>query len=140
MTVFVDSNYFIALGNPEDSLHEEADILSYQLVQDNVIIAITNFVFLEIVTVLSQRASRVMANRIGNDILQNQHVNIIHVTESLQTKSWEMFQKIERKNVSFVDCSIIATMEFEEIRSLLTFDKTDFTQFKQYHKFSFYNR
>src|SRR5216683_8396349 len=126
MTVFIDSNYFIALGNSKDYLHEHALILSDKLLEERATLVLSNLVFAEVTTVLSQRTSREIAITFGNELLQNRQNEIIYLTEKLQQKSWEIFQKAERKNVSFVDCSTLAIMEFENIPTLLSFDKTDF--------------
>src|SRR5579862_7393177 len=140
MTVFVDSNYFIALGNANDSLHEQALLLSDKLFEEHAIFIFTNFIFAEIVTVLSQRTNRENAIRFGKELLHNKQVAMVTITKSLHDKSWEIFQKTERKNISFVDCSTLVVMEFENISTLLSFDKTNFKPLQKFHRFTFYNK
>jgi predicted nucleic acid-binding protein len=53
--VFVDSNYFIALFNVSDTLHAEASALAENMVNRDVRLYISNYVMLEVLTVLSQR-------------------------------------------------------------------------------------
>ena len=137
MNIFIDSNYFIGLYNPGDSLHEKAKQIAKQLQKDNPYTFISNFIFLETVTVLSQRLGKEYALSAGNKLLQSH--SLIVINARFQNRSWEIFKKTERKNVSFVDCSTLAIMEFENITSLLSFDKTDFKPLQKFHKFTFYN-
>ena len=138
MSIFVDSNYLIALSNPNDSLHDIAIRLSDKLLKENTNLFISNYVFLEIVTVLTQRVNKEIALITGTELLQNRQVEIIHITKNLQQKSWEIFKMINKKNISFVDCSCIAVMEFENISTLLSFDKTDFIPLQKLLRFDFY--
>ncbi len=135
MTIYVDSNYYIALGNEYDTNHKRADHLHKQFSSPHITFVISNFTFLEIVTVLSQRINREFANTIGNEILTNKQIKIVHITEKLQQNSWQIFQEMNNKNMSFVDCSILAVLQYEGINELLTFDQKDFTPTiqKKYH-------
>lgn len=135
--LFIDSNFFIALYNPTDNLHEKSKQIAKKLEIDNPYIIISNFIFLETVTVLSQKVSKDHARSAGNKLLQLNSLMIID--EALQRRSWDIFERINKKNVSFVDCSTIAIMEYENISSLLSFDKTDFKSLQKLYKFSFYN-
>lgn len=136
--VFGDSNFFVALLNPFDSLHEKALQASLRMKEELCQLIITNLIFLEIVTILSQRVSRRVSITFGTHILQDNQIEIIHVDEELQKRSWEIFQTTDKKNVSFVDCSILATMKFNNVHTLLTFDREDFQQLLKEHKFSLF--
>jgi predicted nucleic acid-binding protein len=136
--VFVDSNYFVALFNPLDTLHKRALALARKIDSQNASLVISNFVFLEIVTVLSQRRDRKVAIEVGEHLLTNSLVTIIQVDELLQRESWHIFQNIIEKNVSFVDSSIVAIMKAEYITKLLTFDVNDFKKLRKRYQFNFY--
>ena len=136
--IFVDSNFFIALLNSEDSLYEKAKSISKKLAERDVSYVISNLVFLEVITVTSMRSGRDTAVKGGNNLLQNSRVRLVHVDEELHEKSWKIFQETEGKNVSFIDCSIIAAMKAEDISTLLTFDKTDFATLQKQYRFSLY--
>jgi len=135
MKICVDSNYFIALNNPLDTNYVKADIISHKVIEKNPFFVISSFTFLETTTVLSQRASRQIAVETGNDLLHNKHVEIIHITDGLQQKSWQIFQAVNKKNLSFVDCSILAVMQYEDIDTLLTFDQKDFSPLQKRYGF-----
>ena len=137
--IFADSNFFIALYNPSDSLHSESVRISQKIKKEDPDIYISNYIFLEIVTVISQRIGRKEAVFLGNEILKNPKINIIHVDETLNKLAWQIFTKVPKKNFSFVDCSTLALLQFEEIGGLLTFDRKDFISFKDEYRFKLYS-
>lgn len=135
--IFVDSNYFVALFNPSDALHRHALDLAERIDSQDIPLVISNFVFLEVVTVLSQRRGRKVAIDVGEHLLTNPLIAIIHVDELSQLESWRIFQNIKEKNASFVDSSIIAVMQSERINALLTFDIQDFKKLQKQYRFNF---
>lgn len=136
--VFIDSNYFIALFNPFDTLHERARVIGEKILTQDINLVISNFILLEVLTVVSQKVGKYAAVGTGKKIRENPLIEIIHIDEFLQEKSWEIFQEIKRKDVSFVDCSILTVMKAEGIEKLLTFDTDDFKALQKQHKFHFY--
>jgi predicted nucleic acid-binding protein len=137
-SVFVDSNFLIALFHEKDSLFSRADRISKELVKQNRFLCISSFVFLETITIVSMRAGRKIAVEAGKYLLSNSRIQIIHIDENLQEESWHIFQEIQSKNISFVDCSIIAAMKPEGISTLLTFDATDFKRLQKPYGFKLY--
>lgn len=133
--IFVDANYFVALFNPYDSLHKKAFTIASALEKGNSTLIITNFVFLEIVTVLSQKRGRAVAVEAGNYLLSVPTITTIHIDEALNGDSWNIFQRIAHKDISFVDCSILAVIRAESIPTLLTFDITDFKRLQKEYRF-----
>lgn len=138
--LFVDSNFFIALFHQQDSLHEQALSIAKNLDRQWRPLVISNFVFLEVVTVLSQRKSRAQAREAGKFFLSDPGIVMHHIDEKLQQASWNIFQTVGRKGMSFVDCSIVALMQSEGIHTLLTFDQTDFRSLQKTFRFSLYER
>lgn len=136
--IFVDSNFFVALLSPNDTLHKKAIRISAKIKEEATELVISNFIFLEIVTILSQRVNRKASITFGTHLLQDEQVEIIHIDEQLQRRSWKIFQETDKKNISFVDCSIIATMEFFGIETLLTFDQKDFKPIRNMYRLAFF--
>lgn len=136
--IFVDSNYFIALYRISDSLHEHALRITHALEQKGMILVVSNLIFAETVTVLSQREGKELAWQAGEDLLKNEQVRHMHVDEALQRKSWEIFREVQEKNISFVDCSTVAVMQTEGISTLLTFDVRDFKSLQKQYRISLY--
>ncbi|MDP3724922.1 MAG: PIN domain-containing protein [Nanoarchaeota archaeon] len=135
-TIFADSNYFIALFYPKDAQHEKARKIARALDAGECPLVISSFVFLEAVTVASQRGGKEVGILVGESLMNNPKVRIIHVDLVLQEKSWRVFQEIKQKDVSFVDASIIAVMKDEGIRKLLTFDTKHFAPLAKRYRLS----
>lgn len=133
--VFVDSNFFIAFFNETDTLHQEALSIGAKLEKQKTELLISNFIFLEVVTVLSQRVNKAVALQVGRHLLSSPSIEIIHIDEVLHNHSWQIFQEVRNKNVSFVDCSIIATMKAEGVLELLTLDAEDFKKLQKKYRF-----
>lgn len=122
--IVIDSNYFLAVNNSHDSLNLQAVKLSYFVEKNEAIIS--DYIFLEIVTILSQKVSRNVACQVGLALLSSANIKIITVDHSLFLDSWIIFSKLKQKNISFIDCSILATMKRYRVKQLLSFDNTDF--------------
>lgn len=133
--LMIDSNFFIALFNPDDSLHEKAQTTAQKIIHSQQSYALTNYIFLEIVTVLSQKRGKARSRTIGNTLLQS--ARIIHIDEWLHQHTWSIFCNVHQKDISFVDCSTIAAMKSEGITTLLTFD-AQFKKLQKHHRFSLY--
>lgn len=135
--VFADANYFVALFNASDGLHADALKIGAKIDAAGTRLVTSNFIFLEAVTVLAYRKGKEAACEAGKYLLCGD-IEIIHIDETLQRMSWDMFQEISGKNVSFVDASIVAILRAESIRRLLTFDLKDFTKLARQYHFDFY--
>lgn len=136
--IFADSNFFVALFNSDDSLNKKAFEVADRLDDAKASLVISNFIFLEIVTVLAQRCGRAIARSAGNYLLNEPRIGVIHIDENSQASAWRLFQQVSNKNVSFVDCSTIAIIEDEALQSLLTFDRTDCKKLQDHSRFKLY--
>lgn len=136
--IFVDSNFFIALFYAQDSLHNKAKTIGMELRKNNLPLVISNLIFSEIVTVLSQRVAISVAIHAGKEIIESPIMRIVHVDEYLHSLSWQIFQEVSRKDMSFVDCSILAVMHAEGIQKLLTFDRENFSSLKRRYSFELF--
>ena len=89
--IFVDSNYFIALFNPQDSLCKRAEELSQKLYEEERSLIFINFIFLEVVTVLSQKKGRLGGIEAGAHLLTYPSFECLHIDEALQQEAWSIF-------------------------------------------------
>lgn len=128
-----DSNYFIALFNPDDSLHYQASNLVHVVAECSGVIS--NLVFSEIVTILSQKRGHVIAEQAGEYLLDSSLVKVVYVDLFLHQKAWSIFKTVQYKNISFVDCSTLAMMQAEGLDTLVTFDTTDFKKLQKDYQF-----
>lgn len=120
--VFVDSNVFIALNDPTDSLHNRATKLSSYLSKKHIQFFTSTNVLLESVTLLSQRLSHQEAVDFL-DSVRTGSITIIHPNESLVFEGEEIFRKQKSKNVSYADCLSFAIMQEREIRYAFSFNQ-----------------
>lgn len=116
--VFIDSSYYCALVNSEDSLHKKS--LKYINSLENSYTS--NFVLLESYTVISQKAGKTTAVKFGERMQSQSNTSILLVTPNVEHLSWEIFKSINNKNLSYVDCSILALLQINKINTLLSFD------------------
>lgn len=133
--IFADSSFLIALFNSHDFLNEKAKEISREIGESGKTIVISNYIFLETMTVLSQKESRQVAVEAGLHLSENPFVEIVHIPEAIHNDSWRIFQAVKSKNISFIDCSVIAVMLAYGIDKLLTFDQ-DFKKLKKHYRFS----
>lgn len=136
--IFADTNFFVALFHPADALHQDARRIATACSAASALLVISNFIFLETVTVLSQRRGKDIAIAAGNYLLYNPFIEMVHVDEALQRETWSIFRNASAKNISFVDASILAILKMETITTLLTFDHKDFSALQKQHRFRFY--
>ncbi len=136
--IIVDSNYFIALYNPNDALHERAKKYADSLEREAASLVVPNLVFSEIVTVLTQQRGREVAVATGQYLRNDSKISLFHMSEDVEKSAWEIFQEVTRKDTSFVDCAIVAAMRAEGIAHLLTFDKGDFKSLSKKYPIRFY--
>jgi len=136
--VFVDSSFLVALYNLSDTLHDKTSEVNTRLASSDPDLYVSNYILLEVLTVLSQKIGRSKSVDIGERIIHDGQIKVVHITEDLQELSWDIFRSTGNKNMSFVDCSILAVMQDRGLRYLLTFDKTDFTSLRRQFGFSFF--
>ena len=136
--IFVDSNFFIELYNKNDTNFAKAEEKSRLISEINPEIVINNYIFSEITTVISQRIDRKTAILAGKQLIQNQQIHLCFLTPKVEEEAWKIFSSITSKNVSFADCSIIATMKALSVNTLLTFDTKDFHLLQMEYKFKLF--
>lgn len=118
--IFIDTNFFCALYNEKDSLHEKARAIWPKLHDFDYVVS--NFILLEAYTILSQRASKTQAVSFGNYVRKENPYTIIWIDRNLEKNIWEIFKQIKDKNFSYVDASILAVIRKEKITHLLSLD------------------
>ena len=120
--IFLDTNVLVALYNRKDLLHKKAVKIFKTVSQKKNRLVISNYVLLEIYTILSQKGGKKKAIEFGKIVRNQKPFLIKQITGDLEEKTWQAFAKIKDKNLSFVDCSIIALVVSHNYQ-LATFDK-----------------
>lgn len=119
--ILLDSNVWIALFNKEDSLHGQASNDFTKIIERKEEIIVTDYVILEVATILQQRAGQEMANSFLEHVLSAEGILLINIDEMAFTQVVEFFKK-DRHKLSFVDASIVILNKNMGVK-ILTFDK-----------------
>lgn len=125
MTIFIDASAAVSYFDVKDTNHVRALKISNQFGKNKIITS--NFVFAEIVTIVSQNAGKEVAIDAGNYI--KDIFSVIRIPTEIEDLAWDIFKKQTSKNVSFVDCTTIALFQKDIFDKLFTFD-SDFKKNK----------
>lgn len=120
--LLADSDFCIALYNLNDTNHKKALRLLEKIRKKEQGLLISVLVYSKVVTVLSQRVSRVTARHFMEDT-EIAGVRIAQSTEQLFEKSKEIFKNQRSKNVSFTDAVNIALARLKNFSSIVSFDR-----------------
>ncbi|OGE25399.1 hypothetical protein A3C26_02485 [Candidatus Daviesbacteria bacterium RIFCSPHIGHO2_02_FULL_39_12] len=119
MNIFADASAFISFYDPRDSNHLRAKKLAAKFFRNPILVS--NFVFAETVTIISQRVDK------ENSILAGEYIkkkfSVVKLTEEVEDLAWEIFKKQTSKNISFVDCTTFALYEKGLFDKAFTFDR-----------------
>jgi len=120
MSVFIDTNVFVAYCNIRDINHKRA-VKLMKKIEDGMFgeAYISDYVFDEIVTVAMLRTSLEKAMEIG-EFLLNSDIEMLKVNDDVFNEAWEIFKEAK---MSFTDCTIAATVKLFGIEHLASFDK-----------------
>jgi predicted nucleic acid-binding protein len=133
-----DTSFLVAVHNPHDKHHDAAEAFLKQMDPHPIQLIINPFIFAETVTVLAMRAHRELARVTGAFLLSDPQMLSVPCEERLSARTWEIFQEVTKKDTSFPDCSIVATLEQTATRDVLTFDQKDFRPLKRAYSFTIY--
>ena len=77
--IFVDSNFFISLNKSNDTNFYKSIDIAKELRKKGYKLVTSNLVFMEVVTILSQRVSKSTSIKRGRELLEESMVEIIHI-------------------------------------------------------------
>lgn len=122
-TVFVDSDAFIAFIKKDDTNHKSAAQLYLRLKRRQVVFLTSNYVFAEVVTVLSYRLGQQVALAFIEQLRNNSHaIDIRMGDEQIFDLATDIFKRQASKNVSFTDCTNMAFLVCEGLDAIFSFD------------------
>lgn len=122
--IFVDSDVFVSVLRKDDSNHQKVKKIYLQLEKLSVSFVTSNYVFAEVITVISQKIGhRIAIEFINNMRSSNSMYNFIQVTPEIEEIALEIFKKQTSKNVSFVDCANMAVMKHDNLDAIFSFDE-----------------
>lgn len=131
ITILVDSDVFVAFVKKNDFNHNQAKELFKKLKDKKVVFVTSNYIFSEVVTVLSQRVNHKIAIAFIENIKSSRSFILTKwVDENLEELAIDIFKQQTSKNVSFVDCTNMALMDYYNVGAIFSFDSI-------YHKRGF---
>jgi len=121
---FVDTSAFYAAKDPSDQHHAQA-VAFMERVRKNLSLRFvtSNFIVDETLTLVRMKLGHETAVRFGHQIRESRIVEVIHITEALEERAWQIFLKYSDKKYSFTDCTSFAVMEGLSVWNAFTFDQ-----------------
>jgi len=122
--IFVDTAGWGNLVDTLQKFHAETKAIYLSAKQNGSRLVTTNYVIAELVALLSSplRIPRTKSIKFIESIKSSALVDIIHIDENLDAKSWELLKNRADKNWSLVDCSSFIVMQENKIVEALTTD------------------
>lgn len=123
LTIFVDSDAFVAFVKQDDSNHKKARRIFESLQAKSLTFVTSNYVFSEVITVISQRVDHKTAVAfIDNMRSEDSDFLIERISETVEEKALQLFREQTSKNISFVDCTNIALILEKHMDAIFSFD------------------
>jgi len=127
--IFIDSNVIIAYKNADDINHDRSARIFQQFSDGRYgKMIISEFIFIEVTTVLALKRNLQLAKEVGLILLDAADIEIIKASDVFE-KAWNIFINQRNTNFNFVDASNLACMELKELKNIATFDE-DFLKIK----------
>ena len=122
--IFVDTAGWGNLVDTLQEFHAETKTIYLSAKQKGSRLVTTNYVIAELVALLFSplRIPRMKSIKFIESIKSSALVDIIHIDEDLDAKSWELLKNRPDKNWSLVDCSSFIVMRENKIVEALTTD------------------
>ena len=115
--IILDSNVWVAFFNKSDSQHQKA---KKNLKEITGKVTATEYVILEVCSVLLVRAGKQVANKFLEIVFDNDDIEILLSDGGFFEKVINLFQENNNKKLSFVDVSLLCLSKSHQI---ITFDK-----------------
>jgi len=123
--ILVDTGVIAAFYNSRDDHHSRSLVLLNNLRQGVYGTGIlTDYILDETVTLLFTRYKKAdVALQAGEVIITEKLGKFLPMTFDLIKKTWDKYQKLISKGLSFTDCSLLTVAEYLECNDILSFDK-----------------
>lgn len=127
--LFIDTGAFFATKCSSDKNHQIAFSYYNSICESGKFnLATTNLVIFETVTLSKGKIGIDFAIEFGKYLRNSEFIKIIKITEEIENKSWDIFDRYNDKEYSFTDCASFAVMKELNIRKAFAFDR-HFEQF-----------
>ncbi len=121
---FADTNFWIAIFDERDSLHEIA-IETVTLLPDNCRLVTSQIIFSEVFELFAKRSPFIKEEivKFVADLILDTSVIVEPMTPKLFDDSIAFYRKHSDKEWGFIDCSSFVIMKRRGIKESLTYDK-----------------
>lgn len=122
---YVDADAFVALNNPKDASHERAKKCLEYIQNNDISLATSQLVILEVATVLPLRLknkTKKVIQQMVQDILKSNMV-IFELNPELFTEAMNLYSKQTSKNIGAFDTYHMAVMKRYSIKTIFSFDR-----------------
>lgn len=122
--ILVDADILVAMIKRDDSNHLKSERVFNSFENTKVSFIITNYVFSEAVTVISQKINHQTAiGFISNMKSTDSIISVKWITPEIEEDAIEIFKQQTSKNVSFIDCTNMALVKHENLDAIFSFDE-----------------
>ena len=125
MSVFVDTWAWFALTDPDSSDHALAELAFRDMRERRVELVTKNFVLAEATTLIRYKihhAAAVGIRRLTSNLVSDHVRRISRLSEAQEQEAGEVFDRYDRMDLSFTDCTSFAIMRQRSITEALTGD------------------
>lgn len=125
-TVFWDTSAFVAVGNADDDLHEQAVRVSDTLARQKARILTTSAVLTEVANTFSRSGWRPIAHQLVESVRQSEVMGVakvVHVDEALWERGWALFVERPDKHWGLTDCISFVVMQDQSIAQAFASDR-----------------
>ena len=121
--IFADTNFWVALGNPKDSLYEISQYFGSDLEHLNIVTS--EIVLSEILEITSADPPHFKAQTLGfiGSLIENRSIIIEPMSPKLFEETVQFYRRHIDKDWGFADCSSFVIMKSRGIREALTYDR-----------------
>ncbi len=124
-TVFWDTAAFVALGNADDQLHDEAVLVSEELAQGKAHVLTTSAVLTEVANTFSKAGWRPVARQMIEAVQNSVAIGlatVIHIDTDLWRRGWTLFLARPDKDWGLTDCLSFVVMKEQAVSQAFTSD------------------
>jgi len=123
LSIFIDADAFIAFIKKDDTNHKIAAQLYLRLKRREVVFVTSDYVFTEVVTVLSYRLGQSVAVAFIDQLRGPDHsIDIKMGDGQIFDLAGDIFKRQTSKNVSFTDCTNMAFLVRDRLDAIFSFD------------------
>lgn len=122
MKLFVDTSAWYALNDRDDRFRQQALDNLARARSEHVELITSDYVFDEIITLISARIGHRAAVAFGDALLKSSIASMVTVSEEVRLAAFELFKKYGDKSLSFTDCTSFALMKRLKLKTAFTFD------------------